>query len=357
MTGFSHIVAVTQRDKRAAKGFRKEPDTAIADFWPFVKGERTKGPMEFQPSLSAIERLAARIFHNSSRLLVVRMEAGMSTSVYRIRRAEEVFYLRVLPEAGASFAPEALAHRLLREQQARVPEVVYYELYDEALQRSVMVTTEIKGAPLADCAEEQGWRGVLVEAGRDLAIINSLPVQGFGWINRDGDAGTRLAAEHPSSRAFLCEYLERDLTLLENERVLKVSDVEALRRVLGRYDAWLDAAQAWLAHGDFDATHIYQEGGRYTGIIDFGEIRGADAFYDLGHFRMHDGEKLPALLLPWLIEGYRQGIDLPPDYEQRVAFASLLIAVRALARTWGKRPALLPGHYGLRSIRRDLAIF
>ena len=34
--------------------------------------------------------------------------------------------------------------------------------------------------------------------------------------------------------------------------------------------------QAYLAHGDFDATHIWlDDQGRYAGIIDFGEMRGA----------------------------------------------------------------------------------
>lgn len=47
-----------------------------------------------------------------------------------------------------------------------------------------------------------------------------------------------------------------------------------------------EGEQGYLAHGDFDTTHIYQDNGRYTGIIDFGEIRGADRWYDLGYFHM-----------------------------------------------------------------------
>ena len=43
-----------------------------------------------------------------------------------------------------------------------------------------------------------------------------------------------------------------------------------------------------LAHGDFDATHIYQRDGLYTGVIDFGEMRGAEPHYDLAYFLVQD---------------------------------------------------------------------
>jgi aminoglycoside phosphotransferase (APT) family kinase protein len=54
-----------------------------------------------------------------------------------------------------------------------------------------------------------------------------------------------------------------------------------------------DRNHGQLAHGDFDVTPIFQQDGAYTGLIDFGEIRGAEPFHDLGHFHLHDGEALP----------------------------------------------------------------
>jgi hypothetical protein len=44
-----------------------------------------------------------------------------------------------------------------------------------------------------------------------------------------------------------------------------------------------------MPYGDLDLTHIYCQDGHYTGIIDLGEIRGTGPYYDLGHFRFHDG--------------------------------------------------------------------
>ncbi len=239
-----------------------------------------------------IEALVARVFPCTVPSHVERVEEGVSTYVYRIYRGNELFYLRVLPEVNASFAPEVYVHEMLRAKNVKVPEVVYFEHYNEAVQRSVMVTIE---------------------------------------------------------------HLEEDLAFL-GERVLSTREIEAIRGIVDRFGAWLDIEQSWLAHGDFDATHIYQEHGCYTGIIDFGEIRGGDPFYDLGHFQMHDGETLPARVLPYLLEGYKEVVQLPPDYEQRIHFSSLLIATRALTRSMKKRSIDFRGHAGFWSIKHDIEV-
>ena len=309
----------------------------------------TGGARGEPPDLRAVRALVARIFPGVARPVMERVEEGVSTHVYRIGRGGVRFYLRVWPEPGEGFAPEARVHALLRERGVRVPEVVYFEHDNALLRRSVLVTTAVAGNPVGRRGIDRETRTILVAAGRDLAVINSGPVAGFGWLRRDRAAANGLAAEHPTYRAFIREHLEEDLALL----------AAAIRELLARHDAWIDVPPARLAHGDFDATHIYERDGRYTGIIDFGEIRGGDPWYDLGHFRMHDGETLPAPTLPWLLEGYGAVTPLQADHARRIGFSSLLIAVRALARRLRKaRPAPQDWrrHQGLVAIARDLAV-
>lgn len=285
----------------------------------------------------SIDEVARRVFPRSANIVVEPVEEGVSTYVYRVRRAGEIYYLRVLPEEGASFVPEARAHRLLRERGARVPDVVYVQDRDAALERSVMVTTEVAGRHVGHCRYRENIRRVIVEAGQDLAIVNSVPVEGFGWIKRDNHEAGGLVAEHTTHREFATDGLEDDLTLLTAD-ALSPREVATIKDVVERHVALNDIGHAWLAHGDFDATHIFQHDGRYTGIIDFGEIRGADPFYDLGHFKLHDGETLPTHVLPYLLEGYQTLRPLPPNYERRIDMAALLIAVKALARQSRKPP-------------------
>jgi len=307
------------------------------------------------PDRAAIRAVAGRIFSTSIDFTVTRVAEGVSTSVYRIERGAETFYCRVLPEAGASFLPEAEVHRLLRERGVKVPEVVYVARYDERLERPVMLTTAIKGYPIGHCPADPNVPNILIEAGHDLARINQIPVTGFGWITRDQPERGRLEAEYLTYRAFVAAYLDAALATLR-EHLLDADEIAAIRAILDRHDSWLDSHDAWLAHGDFDATHIYQEGGRYTGIIDFGEIRGSDRWYDLGHFRMHDGETLPMPALPWLLKGYRAVTPLPDDDERRMSFTSLLIALRALARLLMMNRQTAYRDHALASVRREVAL-
>ncbi len=221
-----------------------------------------------------------------------------------------------------------------------------------------MVVAEIKGKPVSQSASlsQSRLESITEEAGQDLAAIHTLLVEGFGWVKRDQAEVVSLQAEWPDQRGFALEFWEADLAYLAQQGLSSL-EIARLADIITRYDLWLDEPQSFLAHGDLDTTHIFQDEGRYTGIIDFGEIRGASHWYDLGHFHLRDGEALPFLLLPALIRGYEQITPLPTDAEQRIRFMSLLINVRALARALQKRPADRYTQHQLGVLHKDLANF
>ncbi|HET7094268.1 MAG TPA: aminoglycoside phosphotransferase family protein [Thermomicrobiales bacterium] len=300
----------------------------------------------------ALLAIANRLLPGVGRLNLERTAAGGSTPVYRIRRGGIVRYLRLAELPEASLAPEALAHRLLRERGVRVPEVVHFEPFDERLQRSLMATTEIPGRPLAEHRHGVDVAAVAKAAGRDLAIINGLAVDGFGWIRRDGPEGAPLAAELSTLRAFALGDVDADIAALSV--ALATDEMPAIRGAIAGHEPLLGADRAVLAHGDFDATHIYHRNGEYSGIIDFGEIRGADPFYDLGHAALHDGETIAEPLLPHLLAGYGEIAPLPPNHERRIHLWSLLIGIRSLARA-ARRPRSAYQVHLTQAIRRPLA--
>lgn len=306
-------------------------------------------------SIQVVQEVAKNVFTRDPER-IERVYEGVSTFVYRVVFPGETFYLRVLPEEDASFAQEAAVHTRLRQMHINVPEIISFEDHNELLQRSVMITTEIKGLPLSQSGmlSQQACEEIMSEAGRDLARLNTVPVEGFGWIRRDSANGEHLRATWPAHRTFVLEHWEADLAYLA-EHVLQPSEAVRVEQISARYDSWLESELSYLAHGDFDVTHIYQENGRYTGIIDFGEIRGASQWYDLGHFHMRDGEQLSLRLLPALLAGYQEARPLSPDYEQRIRFTALLINIRALARSLQKRPPDRYTRHQLEVLREDLA--
>jgi len=281
--------------------------------------------------LPALQCVVGRLFPFRD-VTIERTAEGTSTQVYRLRFDNEVCYLRVAEEASASLAPEAAIHQVLHSRGVRVPAVIHFEPFDKGLQRSLLVTTEIRGESVKHVQSSVIREAIVRAAGRDLGVLNSIPVNGFGWIRRDGGLSTELEAEHPTNRAFALNQLDRHLDQLR-DGMFTQPEVGRIRASIADHDPWLDADHAYLAHGDFDLTHIYQSNGRYTGIIDFGEVRGTTSLYDLGHFNLHDGETVPERLLPSLLDGYREAARLPAEHERRISFMSLMIGIEALVRS------------------------
>src|SRR5207245_972854 len=137
----------------------------------------------------------------------------------------------------------------------------------DLVQRSVMVTTEITGQPVS----ESGYLAsveleqILSAAGEDVARINSVSVDGYGWIVRDPLEQTDLQGESSSYRAFALGLWDSDLRFL-GERAISSADVMALERLIVRHGPWLNVERGCLVHGDLDTTHIYHHRGRYSGI-------------------------------------------------------------------------------------------
>ncbi len=304
-----------------------------------------------QESLDDVRSVVARILPASTRPSVERVAEGVSTRVYRVRQGPATCYLRVLPEEGASLAPEVLVHRRLAELGVHVPAVLYFEPCNSTLRRSIMLTTEVPGCAAADGRDPHALQSLLFQAGRELALINSLPVQGFGWIRRDEAAAAELQGELGSYPEFVQAQIGEALALLGAAGLLSPREVEAIREIAADRVARWPVAQARLAHGDFDLTHIYHEGGAYRGIIDFGEIRGTDPFYDLGQFRIEHPQALP-----YLLEGYRSAAQLPPDCQGRIEFDSLLIGLDRLRRRMRKGARVLHDDRNLAAVRGDVGL-
>ena len=275
----------------------------------------------------ALARAAAEAYLPGVRR-VERVLQGASTYVDCADTAQGVYFLRYLPEP-ASFAAEALAHRLLLEKGVRVPRVLAFEHRNEAAGLSLMITEAIPGSSVKDCWPGQALGDILHEAGRQLALLHQLPVEGFGWIDRS--RWDKLCGEKASFSSYFDEYLTEDLEAL-HRYPFTPAQRSYLAECLAQARSLLRPDQVVLVHGDFDVTHIFHEGGRYTGIIDLGEIRGCLPHYDLGTFFYCD-ESAGGAAYRHLLEGYRQIAPLTKDD----IYAAQLMALFQLLRFLGKK--------------------
>lgn len=304
------------------------------------------------PVQSALRRLLARWLPGATVFLAPAM-SGRSTPVWRVDasrqgRPSEIFYLRLGEEPGERRDGEVRAHQLLRAAGVRVPEVVAWEGMPPELDRAATLTRAIPGLPLKGIVQATipaTSAAIAREAGRELARMAAIPVEGFGWtgfVQPDATTGM-LRAEHATRGAWLAEY-ERALQEVIAAGMVAPEHIATLRETFAAWRDGLSSASitATLAHGDFDASHIFcaspdpsRTGARspyaYTGIIDLGEARGADPLYDLGHALLHNGEDGMPAIFPALLAGYRALRPLGQDALDAIRAQAIAIGMRHLA--------------------------
>lgn len=307
----------------------------------------------------SIERVAAyaRRYFQSAEFHIEREPSGVSTYVYRIRAGGETFYLRILPEADRSFGVEVHAHELLRDMGVQVPEVVGYERLAEGLGMSAMLVREIEGSAAgqdAGMTTSASYNRVMREAGRQVALMHQVPVDGFGWIRRDRhEADAVLQGEKGTASGHLTEFWEEDLRFL-SQAILSEAEIFRLRERFEAGFPLMARQEARLVHGDFDDSHIFQSGGAYTGIIDFGEMQGSSPLYDLGHFKLHDGQRFAGFGA--LMAGYGEVMPLTTEDRLEISLWTLWIGIRRMAIA-GRRSHVGYLKHLTKAVRHDLDQF
>ena len=212
---------------------------------------------------------------------IERAPSGMSTPVYRLRRADETLYLRASEDPGGSMRAEAAVHEHLRAAGVSVPEVVAVDDAPE-IGRGVMLVREIEGEPLAG-GDVTDRAPILRAAGRDLARINAVAVEGFGWIRRDEPVWPPRG-EDETYAAFVDGSSSVARRGDGSDAVGDARDVLAATFARARAE---DLRAGWRTATSTRPTSISATA-VYTGVIDLGEMRGAEPHYDLAYFLVQD---------------------------------------------------------------------
>lgn len=285
-------------------------------------------PQQHVVDIALLETVARRVFPGARSVSVEPASPGRLLVVYRLRADGVVYYLRVAEETGQDLTTDAQVLARLAGLGVRVPAVVHAEAQPGDLDRSFLIVSAVAGRSLAGHGTDGQARRAARAAGRDAALINAIEVEGFGWLRRDGLPGLR--AELASYADFLVSdlpgrwpgWLAGAFTAAELQALQAVADQERQRPV----------PRAHLVHGDFDTTHIWiDDHGRYAGIIDFGEMRGADRHFDLGHFLLHDRAARSVPLFEDFLAGYAEAAALAGDHRELIRRSAIMSGLRQLS--------------------------
>ena len=271
---------------------------------------------------------------------IEKVEEGISTDVFRLSCKNIVYFLRVLPE-DEPLEFQLLAHKLILEKGVKIPKIVFSQKQSSKLdKKSFMIVTEIPGKSISNSKNLTNGQlaDILYETGKELALINSIEVNGIGWI--EAVKTNKLVAYSKNYQEFIIHENMKRLAELEKEKIISSSIFAKTKNYIETNSNLFNLNEnSYLAHGDFGNSHIFQKNAKYSGIIDLGDIRGTTKFHDLAHYYVYHRNELPLL-----IKGYDSVYKLPIDYIERIKVEALIIAIGKLWWIWKNFPGRLKTH-------------
>ncbi len=231
-----------------------------------------------------------------------KIQAGYDSEVYFVNTQDGKRYIvKIKREGRIAYSQEAWAMEQARTHDVPVADVLLLDSMDiDSQLTDVMVQSVVNGVPLqsrrGDISQDQ-FEGVLREAGRILRKIHTTTVSGAYRRNEDG------TWSFPNWQALMKSMVdgrrgEMELSIQGGMQREQIEDILARSE---RADDRVAALPLVLNHGDFMPEHIYVgDDLQITGIIDFGDCKGAVPIHDFAFISLI-GPNIP--LAP-ILEGY-----------------------------------------------------
>lgn len=203
---------------------------------------------------------------------------------------------------------EAWVYMECARRGVRVPKVLAVSEDPECL-----VVERLSGAPLPpDTLDQHVW----ASAGADLRTVHEIAIAGFGPL-------TPGHHDPVGTSATWCPFVDFACTsgipwLVDHDFLEGNAGNTLVRRLADAQPALAQWADGRLLHGDLECGHLFRLfGGRYGGMVDFGQAQSGDPRWDLARIRLWDGDAA----LDALLDGYgREAVtreerrDLLPIY-------------------------------------------
>jgi aminoglycoside phosphotransferase (APT) family kinase protein len=200
----------------------------------------------------------------------------MHDATFVVGTGERRWIVRIAPLPANRLRKSAAAQRKAASVGVRVPEMVAVHLdgaddeYAWVLEQ--YVTTDLSRLDELDLNERLR---TCADVGRQLRLLHSLEVSGFGWLDQTASRGPR--ADFGVWLDCMRECISEAMSLGTMPADLAAPAARAFD-MLGRFDP----GPARLCHGDVHAENILVAPGRMLALIDWGNAKGCEGCHDLG---------------------------------------------------------------------------
>lgn len=230
-----------------------------------------------------------------------RLIVGESSEVYEITLSDnkEVIVRIASAENHLRFLPEKWAIEQCKNKNIPVPEILLVESFSsEGKNKEINIESKLKGIMLDELMKSlnlQKQRKYINECGRVLSEIHTIPTDGFGILDSNGMGQYKTNEDYVLKMRIESKekYTEPSIKFGIKNYVLE--SLEYLRMYLNVYKN----ENSMMLHGDFTPQHIFFDGNRLTGVIDFENVCGGDPVRDIALW-----DYFYSSTTPYLIEGY-----------------------------------------------------
>ncbi|GIF00087.1 hypothetical protein Ari01nite_75510 [Paractinoplanes rishiriensis] len=191
----------------------------------------------------------------------------------------------------------------------------------------------IPGAP---SESREVWR----EAGRAMRIVHDIPVTGYGRLVVRGDDARGTFASWAEARDDILAAVPSLVDAAVLPSALASAAVAACAGL--RFDG-----PGVLLHRDLKPLHIFGQGTRLTGLLDWGDAGAGDPLFDLARLSM-----APAPLVREFFAGY--GLTRTPELDETLRRYRILFNLEVLAYEYRAGGDWFEAYR--RNLRSDLAI-
>lgn len=220
-------------------------------------------------------------------LSLKRLMLGESNEVYEVKIKDgESIILRISHAKENSFKKEIWPLEQCRKMGIPVPNILFMEdvFLDKGVFRSFCFMNKIKGESLATRINNKTIttdevEKIVLEAGNILSKIHSVKTEKFGMLQDNGKGVLNSWTD------FIFQNMQEKQKMLTNKVVVArkgrdPSVIDKVIQILQENKKTFDVITPHLLHGDFSKDHILTNGGKITGIIDFGGVLSGDPVED-----------------------------------------------------------------------------
>ena len=236
----------------------------------------------------AIDNTIFRLFH-SPIVEKERVYNGVAREVYIIKtQSKNEVVIKISPKATDKYeGPEVERWCLRKCAKAGVPvaNVISVDEIDDGngKKQEISVESKIPGAPFDTLhnLSTNEVNEIVSQAGSILSRIHSVPVEGFGELDKNGKGRFATVQEQLGDPYIREEKLLR----VAKEIGMDPSVAVDAARIIQEGKKLCASVQPKLLHNDYEPKHWFVDKGRMSGIIDFGAARAGDPIMDLA--RLH----------------------------------------------------------------------